>query len=334
MAFKIIFGDICKVKADAIVNSLGTNAQILGAVCRKIYERSKSIEIKKLLWEKTNNKVFDIFITDAGKLPAQNVIHIVSPFKYSDTNENSNLQKAYDLVICEAINRGYKSIAIPFLGTGANGYKNSDVYSAATTVASKYVTEDGMNEVIDIILVNYNSKDKDISLEEAMMRRNRINDERLMMCGAKKTQNNLYMPSHVKNSTRLNTIFSTMSESEMFIPLDNIKYPMDFIDQYMSQNNISKSEYFKDVLSKDNSSRCRTGKRTLKKKDIYRSCVFLGWTNTVLLQAMSYAGYSFCPTDKGDVDFVKYLSLKKRAKDILDFQDNFTKYLHCIYDSE
>lgn len=129
--------DITKVKADAIVNSLGTHIKEFSSICHAIYHASKSKELEDYISKTSTGKIFDIKVTDAGLLPSNHIINIVMPYKHDD-NDNEMLKKAFSLVVDEAIERKYKSIAIPYIGTGANGYNYEDINQTLNEVMLDY----------------------------------------------------------------------------------------------------------------------------------------------------------------------------------------------------
>ena len=322
MSFKIIYGDICEMKVDSIVNSLGTNIKILGGICKDILSKSKSREIYDLVNTDKKVNVFDIFVTGAGELNTNHVIHIVSPYKMDDDENLSLLKNAYDLVIKEAIKRKYKSIAIPFLGTGANGYNRLDVYQAATEVGKKY-TEDDTNQDIEIILTIYNKKaEKERRLIDSRRRPSNIMgnicglddledilDERC--CEVEEFKSNIvsnksYMQKNVMASMTMNGIFSLMDFDEMCNPEGAIKTPFNLVEEYMSQHDIDQKYFYAEAYDKDYASKLRTGARKLQKYALYRIAIVLALPRTVFLQLMSFAGFSFSPIDKLDVWFYNY----------------------------
>lgn len=137
-----------------IVNSLGPTTNVFGAICKAIVGNAKSKEIEYMLEKHPKANIFDTFITDSGNLPSKHIIHIVMPFK-KDDHHNENLKKAFEKVIDLAIKEGYETVAIPFIGTGANGYEKSDVHEALDDTMFKYQYKKDIK--INIISINYNS---------------------------------------------------------------------------------------------------------------------------------------------------------------------------------
>ena len=147
--------DITTIDTECIVNSLGTDIQEFGMICRSIYRASESKELKDYIDNNPEGKIFDIKVTDAGKLPSKHIINIVMPYKNFDEN-NQQLKKAFEFVIDKAISLKYKSIAIPYIGTGANGYSYEDIHQALNDVM--FIYQYKPNITIDIVSVRFHSR--------------------------------------------------------------------------------------------------------------------------------------------------------------------------------
>ena len=157
MAFStLIDKDITKIKTDAIVNSLGVNGRIFGELCRNIVKAAESDSLTTHLRNLENQKYGTIFSTSGFKLPCKYIIHVVTPIKSKD-KDCSMLKKAYRDVINHAIDHGLNSIALTFLGTGANGYSRSESYNACMEVCNEFVEreEKENRNLIDISLIIY-----------------------------------------------------------------------------------------------------------------------------------------------------------------------------------
>ena len=145
------YEDVTKIECDCVVNSLGTTLNVFGSICKAIVTNAHSKEIDDLIKNHPTANIFDIFVTDAGDLNCKKVIHIVMPFKEND-RYNNDLKEAFCKVIDKAIELGLKSIAIPKIGTGANGYSINDIYDALRDVTLKYqYTKDIELEIINLL---------------------------------------------------------------------------------------------------------------------------------------------------------------------------------------
>ena len=103
MPFKVKYSDITTYKVDVIVNSLGVKGNVYGKLCKNIITKAKDQELKQYI-DKQNNPVGTILVTSAGKLKANKIIHVVTPFKHMDNEKNELLVKAYKDCINKAFN--------------------------------------------------------------------------------------------------------------------------------------------------------------------------------------------------------------------------------------
>ena len=122
--------DITTIKCDGIVNSLGVLSTIneYGSICKNIIKAStEQKELKETIasWEKEANPG-KIFLTKSFGLPAKNILHIVTPY-FSQDPQMFALEYVYKLALTMAAKKNWKHLAIPIIGTGANGYPHSYV---------------------------------------------------------------------------------------------------------------------------------------------------------------------------------------------------------------
>ena len=136
MAFCVKISDATKFKGDAVLNSLGIDGRKYGRLCKSIITAANDSSITNFVNSKTNSKPGDIYLTSGGNLKAKNIIHLVTPFK-KDDDGNKNLKDAYSAVINFAIEQGYKKICLPLIGTGSNGYSQSESYDAVTSACAE-----------------------------------------------------------------------------------------------------------------------------------------------------------------------------------------------------
>ncbi|MCQ2603303.1 MAG: macro domain-containing protein, partial [Clostridia bacterium] len=162
MSFKVIYGDATTYKGDAILNSLGTNGAVYGRLCKNVIEKINRPAVKKLIDEQVNMAVGTIIETEGGDMNCEHVIHIVTPFRKDEVSVSGNkkLIAAYQSVVDYAIKKGYKSIGLPFIGTGANGYSESEAYDALIDVASRISDREVAEKVdiLDITILGYLKK--------------------------------------------------------------------------------------------------------------------------------------------------------------------------------
>lgn len=140
MSFEIRPLDITQVKCDVIVNSLGVreSVKVYGAICKSIVKAAKSSELESEI----NSHAVDanpgkLYITKGYNLPAKNIIHIVTPY-FSKDEQMLALEFVYKLALMTAYKKGWKHIAIPIIGTGANGYPHAYVLKMLTALVEAF----------------------------------------------------------------------------------------------------------------------------------------------------------------------------------------------------
>lgn len=131
----IIVGDITKIPCDVIVNSLGVNTTDYGGICKSILKAANSTELEEVF--KRSNDVYDVgeyFFTDGYDLPVRKICHLITPHHDQDPNQSILLYSIKNLLMsCRRL--GYKKIAIPIIGVGANKYKKEEVLELLETLS-------------------------------------------------------------------------------------------------------------------------------------------------------------------------------------------------------
>lgn len=322
MPINIRFDDITTYEVDAIVNSLGINGSVFGRLCESILAKANSKKLTDYI-SSSKRSIGTILVTDSYELPCKNIIHIVTPFKKDDDENNTKLIRAYEKIIDKAIENGYKSIALPFIGTGANGYNENDAYGAIMEACSKVLIEEEKidKDIIDIYVIGY-LKPKPVR------RRNEeydLNGEYLFVNRLQGGVINRNEMSVEKGRTIYNKIIkytsamSDFDENEMIMPLrSKYTYPYDFIDDFVSIKKIDEKVITKNCYDRRRKHQLRTSK-SLKRIDIYRLAFVLGMNKTELFQFMIVCGVWFSPLEAIDKFFLNYMNGKYgKARDLLE----------------
>ena len=130
MGFGLIYGDITKANVDVIVNSLGLKDGITtyGRVCNAIISAAHNPQELKNKINKAKDvySLGEYFFSDNYGLPCKKILHLITP-DYSGDPKLVILQDCLRRILYECYERGYKSIAIPALGTISNKYNEDDV---------------------------------------------------------------------------------------------------------------------------------------------------------------------------------------------------------------
>ena len=152
MSFRCEKGNITNIKCDAIVNSVGANTTIYGGVCRSILEAANSKRLENILFNAQNvYQVGDYFVTESyGLSNCKYIIHLITPFFKYDS-DYKQYKECLRRILNECKKRGFESVAFPYLGSGANEYKdNAEVKTIMKNMFDAYCEIYGD---MDLILV-------------------------------------------------------------------------------------------------------------------------------------------------------------------------------------
>lgn len=150
MSFYVVKGDIFKQKVDAIVLTTSPKLKlegVLGDQAIKICGDRLVAELEQLKCPTLSQCV----ITNAYNLPANKIIHVVTPrWNGGENNEAAYLKQSYISCLDKLREFKLKSIAFPLLSTGAYHYPRSKAIPIAIETLSKYAKK---YEDLDIALV-------------------------------------------------------------------------------------------------------------------------------------------------------------------------------------
>jgi O-acetyl-ADP-ribose deacetylase (regulator of RNase III) len=312
MPISIQFGDITEFNGDAIINSLGINGAAYGRLCRNILEKCANKDVIEFINSKTHSDIGQIYITDAGKLNCRKILHIVTPFRHMDDNKKTKLHEAYKSIVDECIKQGFKNVAIPFIGTGANGYKDEDAYSAVDSAMLYLVNreEKENKELLNLSLIIFDKRKKISQTDEIEMHREKkLYNIRHTNINNKKTY---YKDSSiVKGLVECCTSFANINIEDLFVPEFEKKYktPIDYIDDYIDCKGLKDLDvYSGQFWSKQQRYVLRTNTfKNLKRIDMFRLIYSSGMNFTEAVQFMTLCGHSFSPVNKLDCFFLDYL---------------------------
>ena len=349
------YEDVTKIECDCVVNSLGTNLSLFGSICKAIVTNAHSKEIDDMIKNNPTANIFDTFVTDAGDLKCKKVIHIVMPYKQEDRYNNS-LKEAFCKVINKAIELGLKSIAIPKIGTGANGYSINDIYDALRDVTLKYQYTEGLDlEIINLLFdtsISNVTKERKAAIKQRVIKR--IDSEAYFDKFEDGESANLiinemrssddydysYKKSYARCLDKIND-YTFKTETSYIIDLINNKYnkkdeftfigdlgtnPFFFAWEYGKKekklHNIG-GKYTNDVLKKF---RQNNNPKILRKDDCLRLSLLTEMNFTTIIEFMCYAGYSFAPLTKNDFDLEIFKYIYK-YNGFVEGQQHFETYL-------
>lgn len=343
------FMNIVDSDCDCIVNSLGVNTSVFGAICKTIVNKAKSKEIEKMLEDHPTGNIFDCYVTDAGVLKPKKIIHIVMPFKQKD-KFNKELKKAFSLVIDKALSLGMKSIAIPCIGTGANGYDKKDIYEAIDDIMFKYIYTPDIE--IDIQSIMYGSTKK----QRRTRNTERIMHDQNILCDMARPQGepeiHFDLDDMQKNIRAINYMIANhynrydelkiKEDTEFFYYITPYSFIDNAIEYSCDQTFMPKKIIMLDLKKyyhrQNDFYDFRMG-RMLSKKDVFNMSVAMKLNFTQFIQFMTLAGFTFSPMRDSNhecVDLIifKYAveneGFKEGLNDFIEFVNTSTKNKEII----
>ena len=96
-------------------------------------------------------KVGDVRITPGFNL-GMDIMFVQGPKSWEYDNSTQVLFDVYDKLLVEALNRGYKNILLPSLGTGEYGFEHSKIGKEVTKILEKFTKQNDIN--VDLVIFN------------------------------------------------------------------------------------------------------------------------------------------------------------------------------------
>lgn len=146
MAFRIIYGDITKVQADAIVNAANERLLMGGGVCGAIFRAAGCSDLTKACQHIGYCPTGEAVITPAFQLPAQYIIHTVGPvWNGGSHKERQLLYQCYANSLSLAASYGLRSIAFPLISSGIFGYPRDEALQVCQEAISDFLASHDMD---------------------------------------------------------------------------------------------------------------------------------------------------------------------------------------------
>ena len=166
--YYVYYGDIANLHIDAIVNPVHNTLIGMAGLSGHIQKVGGTQLIEKCE-ERGVLKHNEVFLSFGYDLPARHVVHILSPMWLGGgSGELTKLEICYINCINLAIEKGFKEIAFPAIGTGLDGFPAIEATQVALRVIANYL-EDRENQ-IDIIFCCYNDEAFDAYRDELKLR--------------------------------------------------------------------------------------------------------------------------------------------------------------------
>ncbi len=142
MALQIIYGDITKVQADAVVNAANTALKMGGGVCGAIFRAAGAKELSDACAPLAQIKTGETVITPGFNLKAKHIIHTVGPvYKDGKSGEEELLAACYTNSLALAREHNLTSIAFPLISSGIFGYPPEEAKQVAIDAIEIFLKE-------------------------------------------------------------------------------------------------------------------------------------------------------------------------------------------------
>ena len=169
--FRVTYGDITQIVADALVSSDDNHLSMGGGVSRALMNAGGG-EIRREARKHIPLKIGDVAVTSAGQLPAKFIFHAVT-IDYdniiyaSETSVRAATLKCMQLADTLEV----RLIAFPALGTGAAGFPFQLAAEVMTRTIADYLMGDTCIELVTLTLlerVGLKERDSNVFYERAV----------------------------------------------------------------------------------------------------------------------------------------------------------------------
>ena len=137
--FEYVQGDISKMKADVIVNSIPPGMYSTFGVCKSIHDKSGP-NLLKYLKKNYHSVLPGGFVDSPGfKLGCKSIIHVSGPLK----EESDLLKSLYQQCLYYCFSHDYHSIIFPCISTGGRGFEEEEACIIAINTCRLWVDKYG-----------------------------------------------------------------------------------------------------------------------------------------------------------------------------------------------
>ena len=162
--FRVTYGDITRIEADALVSSDDNHLTMSGGVSRAI-ESAGGETIRQEARKHIPLKLGDVAVTSAGKLPAKYIFHAVTidfeNMVYA-SEESTHAATLRCMQLADAL--GARHLAFPALGTGTAGFPFQLAAEVMTRTIADYLIGETEIELVTLTLYSRRATEDEVNL--------------------------------------------------------------------------------------------------------------------------------------------------------------------------
>ena len=232
--------DITKFHADIIVNSVGVGAGVkeYGGICGAILKAVKTKKLKETIDKAKDVYVIgEFFFTKGYELTANNIVHLITPYFVED-QDFVIYKDCIRRILRECVKKGFKTIGVPLIGTGANGYDENAAFEVLAEIITAF-NKAYEGEAIATIVIAPNDisfKNKLRIDREMPSNGRRTNIEKDIIKGSNKYLKE-YKPKQVQEYDKSYFEYDEDNEERKSILPSSFKHepenPMEYADEYV-----------------------------------------------------------------------------------------------------
>ena len=146
MLYQLFYGDLAKIKADAIVISVNQDPYLSDGVDYAIYEKAGEKALLSLRKMIGKIEIGEAIYTRAISLKATYIIHTVSPmWRGGNNDERELLRNCFKSCLTLAKKLGCRSIAFPLIGTGVGRIPKKEAFEIADSEFNSFLVNNSIS---------------------------------------------------------------------------------------------------------------------------------------------------------------------------------------------
>jgi len=313
MPLSIIREDITRIHADAIVCTANPHPIIGSGSESAVYAVAGKERLLKERIRIGSVEPGTVFVTEGFNLPARWIIHAVYPVYQEERRREclDYLHQCAERIFEEAERKNLRSVAMPLLGTGSNGYPREDSLHILIEESSRYLLDHDMKitiavfdrssfEISDRIYRGVDSYLDEHYVENAI--RNEYRQERRRKPGSAPVSALFHSDISLKNYGREEAMEAASCELESMIDQLGETFQESLLNWIDRKGYTDPEVYHRANLDRKLFSKIRSNpKYHPKKNTVLALAVALNLSMDETTDLLARAGYALSPSSRSDL---------------------------------